>query len=90
MDNSIPGTVSLKLEKDLYVQNNTGFFETDCIGKAKDKPDGDFLDPPVYYPDSMDGVSITIDMNGHTIYGDKTVARYSTFRYRCNSFYRYY
>ncbi len=71
MDASAPGTVSLTMEKDLYVENVTGFFETDCIGKAKDKPGGDYLDPTVYYPDSMDGVSVTIDMNGHTIYGDK-------------------
>jgi hypothetical protein len=70
MSKSSFNTITLKLDKDIYVPGNTGLFETDWIGLAKDKPGGVDIAPSVYYPDSMDTI-MKLDFANHKIYGNK-------------------
>ncbi len=68
---AVTGSITLTLDKDIYIPSSFGLFETGCIGLAQDIPGGASLTPSVYYPQGINNTRVKLELANHKIYGNK-------------------
>ena len=68
---AVTGSITLTLDKDIYIPSNAGLFETGCVGLAQDMPGGTSISPSVYYPQCINNTRVKLQLANHKIYGNK-------------------